>query len=238
MRIHVKLTLWLLTGLILTVAAAQFIQHRIVVREISKLTDINMALLKDREEKNAHNIFISLEQAVAGSLERGEMKKFSKLLEAQRQVKGLTEFSLYDINGVVTHSSDSAFIHKKFPEKLMKPVYQKKERLTFFDDRFMEIYQPEIITNDCIRCHMDWKSGEVGGVAYFRFSLKALQDAKQEVANTMSGLRKSSYWVSLLSVASVVLVLILVSYLLVKSLVGHPLEKISAMFENLSLIHI
>ncbi len=234
MRIHVKLTLWLLSGLILTVTAAQIVQHRIVTREISKLTDINMDLLKDREEKNAHNIFISLEQAVAGSLERGEMEKFSRLLDAQRRVKGLTEFSLYDNKGVVTHSSDASFINKRLPPDLAKPVYQDKERLNFFDDKFMEIYQPHIVNNDCIRCHMDWKLGEVGGVSYFRFSLKALQDAKREVANTMAGLRKASLWVSVVSVASVVLVLILVSYFLVKNMVGHPLEKISVMFEDIA----
>jgi len=59
MKLNLKLTLSLLTGLILVLFLAQIIQHRNISEMISNLSGSNMKLLKERELESALNIFHS-----------------------------------------------------------------------------------------------------------------------------------------------------------------------------------
>ena len=104
MKLHIKLSLAILSGLVVIIAIAQIIQYVGAISLISNLTENNITILKEREEQSVRNIFRSVERAVSGSLERGEMEKFVKLLEAQQELEGLLEFSLYNQEGVVTHN--------------------------------------------------------------------------------------------------------------------------------------
>ena len=105
MKLHTKLVLSLLSGLIIFVVITQFLQHYRIIGLISELSQASTDLMRQREEQSARNIHTSADRAIAGSLERGEMEKFSRLLEEQRDVKGLLEFSLFSPKGKVTHSS-------------------------------------------------------------------------------------------------------------------------------------
>ena len=67
---------------------------------------------RSASKRTPENIFATAENAVKGSLERGEMDKFITLLQDQKRIKGLLEFSLFNRQGVVTHSSDAAFLNK------------------------------------------------------------------------------------------------------------------------------
>ncbi len=87
MKLNLKLTLALLAGLILVLSLAQLIQHKNMTGIISDISSSNMKLLKERETENALNIFHSVDRAVAGSLKRGEMEKFAKLIKAQKNGK-------------------------------------------------------------------------------------------------------------------------------------------------------
>jgi len=48
---------------------------------------------------------VSLEDGVKGSLERGQMLNFKKLLASQKKIKGVVDISLYDRTGKINLSS-------------------------------------------------------------------------------------------------------------------------------------
>ncbi|MEA2083318.1 MAG: methyl-accepting chemotaxis protein [Thermodesulfobacteriota bacterium] len=234
MKLHTKLILSLLASLIVVVAVAQILQYVGVTGVISSLAQSNINLLKEREEENARNIFLAVERAVKGSLERGEMKKFTRILEAQKEVKGLLEFSLYGRDGIVSHSSDPSFLKKSLPEEIKSRLMSNQEMIVRRTEKVMEFYQPQIITEDCVRCHIDWRVGDNGGTTHFRFSMKALAVAREQATKTMSNIKASALTNSLLSVVGIVLVIVVVMYLLVNRLVARPLKNITGMVKDIA----
>ncbi len=225
MKLNLKLTLALLAGLILVLSLAQLIQHKNMTGIISDISSSNMKLLKERETENALNIFHSVDRAVAGSLERGEMEKFAKLIKAQKKVKGLLEFSLFDINGTATYSSDSLFVGNKLSEDIKKELFSNHEMIIKHTDEAMEIYKPQPVTKDCVRCHVSWEEGSTGGVIYFRFSNKALKTANLNSYNVMSKLKKISLRNSLISLVTIIAICVILMTYFVKKFVGIPLGQ-------------
>ncbi|MBU0484364.1 MAG: chemotaxis protein [Proteobacteria bacterium] len=118
------------------------------------------------------NVFNSFHEGVKGSLERGQMKSFQRLLSQQQEIEGVLNVSLYDRTGKLNLSSnkngDRGTINLS-PEVLAS----KKLVIDVKDDR-IQIMSPQIVVMDCIRCHHDWKVGEQGGVLSFSYDLSSL----------------------------------------------------------------
>ncbi|RJR32808.1 MAG: chemotaxis protein [Desulfobacteraceae bacterium] len=193
-----------------------------------------MALLKQREEGFAKEIFRSVERSVAGSLERGEMEKFNQLLREQRKTEGLLEFSLYDRKGVVTHSTDTSNLKKKLSGDHQETLLRGKEMIFFWGKDTITIYKPQEVTADCVRCHMTWKEGEVGGVTSMVFSTAALNKAEGESLATIAALQSSTVLTSALSVLGIVLVLAVTMYLLIRRLMALPLRTLTGRFSEIA----
>ncbi len=232
MRLHTKLTLSLLVGLLLVVTLAQVFQYRSSIDQITSLSKQDIQLMQEREEEHAKNIFRSVERAIAGSLERGEMEKFTKILNAQKDVEGLLEFSLFDRQGVVTHSSDEEFLNKELSEDLKDRLLSSFDTYMTHGEGMIEIYQPQPVNRDCVRCHAGWNEGEVGGVTYFRFSTEALQDAEVQAQNSISNLVKTTFQNSLTTVVGIILVLLTAMYFLVRKFVGRPLGEFVTLLQR------
>ncbi len=158
MKLHTKLTLSLLLGLLLVMTLAQVLQYTGVVARISMLSSQDMKLLRATEERAVRNICVSVENAVAGSLQRGEMQKFTRLLEEQRAVKGLIEFSLYDRNGIVSHSSSVSAVKREMPANLRQRLLNNASEVVESTPEAIHIYRPHVVSNDCVRCHTGWKN--------------------------------------------------------------------------------
>lgn len=234
MKLHTKLIMFLLAGLTVVIVIAQIVQYRSVTRMISTMSQDNLNILKDREERFAKEVFRSISQAVEGSLERGEMDKFAKLLSEQRNVEGLIEFSLHDMKGVVTYSSDERFINKALPQDIHAQLKQKPETLLNWNDQFIDIYHPEMITGDCIRCHTQWALGGIGGITHFRFSLESLITARslssQGLAYTQKGIIQNAAY----TIAFLLLVLIISVFVLTKRLIVKPLKHFAQTFNHVA----
>ncbi|MEW6234297.1 MAG: response regulator [Candidatus Omnitrophota bacterium] len=198
------LILTLLLGLIGIVAVSQILFYQSVIRQITAFGETNSEELRKREENNARNIFLSVERATAGSLERGEMAKFARLLEAQKKIEGLLEFSLYDRKGIATHSSDPYYISSRLPQELKEQLFHRPDMLLRYTNDAFEIYQPQMVVEDCIRCHTDWKKGEIGGVTYFRFSKEALKNSEKRTEAAIFNMKKATFHNSLLTIFVIV----------------------------------
>ena len=118
MKTHLKPILWLVGGIAVMFLASLALELYRNAAMLRKFSAENLGLLQQREQQNAENIFATAENAVKDSLERGEMDKFVVLLQGQKAINGLQEFSLFDRKGVVTHSSDQAFVNKRLPAEL------------------------------------------------------------------------------------------------------------------------
>lgn len=234
MKLHTKLVITLVSGLIVVVIIAEFLQSRKITELMSDFAKTNIELLKEREESFAKNTYLSVSRAVAGSLERGEMDKFTRLLIQQRKVEGLLEFSLYNDQGFVTHSSDKTFVNKKIPPELKDRLFKNPEMFLRWQKDAIEIYKPQEIVMDCIRCHIDWKEGAIGGVTSFRFSTQALNNLKEKSETIISKMSRSSLMSSFFSVLGIVIVLAMTMYIVVMKLVSKPLGSTVEMFRDIA----
>jgi len=236
MKLHVKLGITILMGITIVVVAAQSLQYLSTSKLISKLSGKNLEILKLREEEFAINLFHSIKRSVADSIERGEMQKFSKLIREQKKIKGLMEFSLYGKAGAVTHSTENSNIGKKIPPQIFETIEKahNPEMVLKWEKNSIEIYSPQIIKPDCIRCHTDWPQQGIGGVTFLRLSTDALGQAQVEAGSAMKSMKKSYVTGSLISVLAILVVLSLTMYVLIRKLVSSPLEKTVAMLKDIA----
>ncbi len=121
------------------------------------------------------NLFGTFEEGVKGSLERGQMKNFQLLLQEQKNITGVLNASLYDRHGDLDMSSNGAeTMAGKLPDKLFRNLNKQMARIVEIEDNQINIYAPQAITPDCVRCHPGWQVGGQGGILYFAYDILPL----------------------------------------------------------------
>ena len=241
MSLQSRLILAFLAGLVLVVVAAQGVQYWRISGKLGSMADSNAALVQKMVEQNAISIFTSVERAISGSLKRGEMEKFDQLVREQRHVPGLLEFSLYDNEGRISSStvlmgSDIENKHIKSTRYLTKeclnchdkekidlgweiPLEDTMTYMRSLDEKTLrhgantiEIFQPQKVVADCIRCHHQWRLGEVRGVTHFKFSKAALLRVESKIKEALGQIKRDTLWTSLGVAVVMVLVLTPMGY--------------------------
>jgi methyl-accepting chemotaxis protein len=226
MKLQFKPILWMVGGIIFMFAASLGLDVYRNAVNLRKLSGENLASLEEREWKSAENVFLTVENAVKGSLERGEMEKFVRLLKAQREVKGLLEFSLFDREGKVTHSSDTSFLNRKLPVDLQNRLITSLEPVKRRTSDAFEIYQPQRVQADCLRCHTSWKEGEAGGVLFCRFSTDSLTQAQQQWAMSMHGMKRTQVLHGGITTLVIALIFSTLAALVVRYQIAAPLIRV------------
>ncbi len=231
MRLDIKLTLSLLAGLLIVVTLGQVFQYVTLRKQMVDLVASDAEVLYKHEIEAARNIYYTAQSSVAGSLQRGEMEKFQRLLEDQRGVKGLEEFSLYSTSGIVSHSSDPANVGRDMPVDLVERLGSSTEELFIESPEFIEIYKPQEVTGDCVRCHTDWSVSDVGGVTYFRFATVAAAEAAHQAHAALASLQKDTVRNAIISIVGVVVVLVATIYFVIRRFVTRPLDRLAEALE-------
>lgn len=226
MRLHVKLALILTGSMVVLLSIAQTWQVTRRVGELREVSDRALALLEQREEINARNVARAAEYAVAGSLERGEMEKFSRALEAQRDIEGLLEFSLFSQSGEIVHSTDPERLGTPLPDDRFDRNLRRRQFVTH--DDHVEVFVPQAINEDCRRCHVDWPRSGFGGGLYVAFSREAVTTARADAVQSMSEAKRGA----IREGALLVTVLCLVLAGLVHVFLGRPLARFVGMFDH------
>ena len=213
-----------MVAILTVIVTAQAIQYSIVSLKLSQLAQCNTSLLKNNEESFARNIHLTIESGISGSLERGEMEKFNCLVKDLKRIDGLSEFSLFNDAGVATYSSHDAFLKRQIPSEINGKLKNDKTMLVFWQEKTIDIYTPQLINADCIRCHMQYKVGDIFGITLFRFSTEKLLNAnilsKQAIYDT-----KRSFLFT--SVAACILLLTILSAtitIVVRLVITNPLD--------------
>ncbi len=231
MKLQTKIMLILITATVIVLTTVQVLQFFGILKNISELSETNISLIRQSEEDKAKNIFLSVEHAVAGSLERGEMEKFTKLIKEQDKIKGLLEFSLFGRHGTVAYSSRDEFLNKKMDKTLFESLEKKQNTLVLNKEKTIEIYQPQKVSSDCIRCHVTWKQGELGGVTYFRFETESLATAIEKATQTISGIKTGFLINTLIVVLCMIFVMIAIISVLIRKMIGKPLDSVIRLLE-------
>jgi methyl-accepting chemotaxis protein len=231
-QLHVKLIVFIVVIVVLVSGVTQYLQYQQTHDIIVDLADANITLLEEREEHAAKNVYLSVENALKGSLERGEMVKFSHILNQQNDIDGLLEFSLFSRDGIVTHSSKPEFIRKEMDPEIRQRIEGNFDLMMNKTDNALEIYKPQFVNGDCIRCHTTWKLGENGGTSYFRFSNEALKTATAHSNNRLEKLKSASLSSSLWSLVAMTAITCFMVYVLIALFVKRPLNGFIGFLEQ------
>jgi hypothetical protein len=225
MKLQFKPIFWLLGAMLVVFALFVALQQQRTFSGLNQLQTQNIAVLEAREWSNAENVNQSAQLAVSSSLERGEMEKFRKVLEAQRQIQGLLEFSLYNRQGVATHSSDPSALGKALPADLRASLLRDPVQAKRLTGEAFEIYHPQAIRPDCVRCHVGWPAQGISGVLAMRFSTSSLTKAKQDWAVTVGKLRKRQMLEAGAGALLVAVCFFALTVLVVRTKIAGPLSR-------------
>ena len=226
MNLHFKPILWLVGGIIVAFALSLVIQLYRNTQLLQRLAVENAALIEKSEWKNAENVFLTTQNSVQNSLERGEMDKFINILQSQRNVKGLLEFSLFNPNDVVTYSSDSTSLKKTLPPDVRTAMETKSGRFERLTTDAFEIYSPQAVTTDCLRCHTSWKLGGNGGTLLCRFSTDSLAQSKQASAASMVKIKSSQITSGLVATIVIAGFFVVLAIVVVRYQIAAPLSVV------------
>jgi len=233
MKLHAKLILCLLSVLLVIVLISQIFQQARGTAALQHLADESRAALETREWINAENVSRAVQFAAVDSMERGEMGRFEKILVAQREVKGLLEFTLYDNKGIAQYSSDKKYRGQKLPTELQQKLLSSPDHFKRQTETAFEIYQPQIAKASCIECH-EWKPDQIGGVLAFRFSTETLDNANKEAIVSMTELRHASHLWMFITIVVIIGVFIVVAYFVVRRLITRPLARLADGLDQIS----
>ncbi len=124
---------------------------------------------------SVNTLFISLQEGVSDSLERGQMRNFKRLLKRQKKIEGVMDVSLYDREGKLDmSSSDEGKGEKQLSDELIRKLSSDQSTYQVVSENDIKIYSPQAIKADCIRCHPAWKVGEQGGILTLTYDITEL----------------------------------------------------------------
>ena len=225
MKLHTKLIVALLSCIFVIIIIFQIFQYNETISLTNQLSNNHLIILKEREIKQATNIFRSFHFAVQGSIERGEMEKFEKLIQSQSNIEGLIEFTLYNPNGIASYSTDQRSIGKRIPSQIQKQISNNMIS-TQVRGNILDIYHVEKTTSDCMRCHPTWTIDSIGGFTHFQFSSQSLIQSHNQSLSILEEMTKSTIKFSLLTVAVLFISISIVCYYLVWRFVRKPLKEL------------
>lgn len=164
---------------------------------------------------SVHTLFTSLEDGVKGSLEKGQMRNFQKLLHRQKEIKGVIEVTLYDSNGSANLSSNEddfpPDLDPKFVSRLgteLKPIWQKEHEI-------IKISAPQLVIADCIRCHPTWKLDTMGGIISLTYDLTSLN----KTINRLQLFMSAGALVLLLFISAII-------FIVMRKMVSNPINAV------------
>ncbi|HSR35931.1 MAG TPA: methyl-accepting chemotaxis protein [Desulfurivibrionaceae bacterium] len=169
---------------------------------------------------SVHTLFNSFEEGVKGSLERGQMGNFKKLLEQQKAIRGVIDVSLYDRTGKINLSSSGDKAVKARPPEFLQQMAAAKTTIIKKNGNTVQFLGPQMVAADCIRCHPTWTEGEVGGSLSLTYDLSFLTKTTRTL---LIYLAVGS--LGLLGLAAAIMTLVM------RRLVSMPID---ALIENLS----
>lgn len=227
MKLQTKITIALVAGIIGISLGAQVIQQLSLRRSMQTLVDENLQTVQKDQTDMVDNLRIASQPALLDFMLAGEMDRFRKMLEAQKQVAGLTEVGLTNYKGVITNSTVVANQKKSLSADLLSKLLVSDATVRQQTADSFEIYKPLPVTQACMECHSEFKGAKMGGILYYRFSSASFEEEKRQWAGFAEAVLSKSQLNSLVSTGVLVLSLAALIAYLIQRMVARPLLSAS-----------
>jgi methyl-accepting chemotaxis protein len=89
-----------------------------------------------------------------------------------------------------------------------------------------EIYEPLVVTPDCVRCHTAWKQSDTGGTLLCRFSTDSLTQAKQASTASLRKIKTSQILSGSLTTLVIAGIFVALAVLVVRHQIAAPLAVV------------
>lgn len=211
--IGIKIGLTLIPLLMLSFILLQFF----IVGEFKKSSQI-------QSEKNLNLLSYSVFQTVRSAMNLGDRALIDKSLHDAGQMKGIKELKIHQSQAVIETFGMSV---KPSTEDVVVSVFKDpiQKNITLDDDKGhrLRLLQPLIAEQDCLACHATSQKGDVLGVMDMTFSF----DEIDAYINAVS-------WKLLLIFSLSLLLTTVLILLILKKVVGNPLEILLERIKDLS----
>ncbi len=148
--------------------------------------------LRDEAYTQARNVFTSLEMGTRGSLERGEMETFERLLRDLGKIQGVLEIGLAGPDGKIAYSSHADRVRQALDPGWFRGAATAGGRVSEVEDAgALTLLRAHRMGRDCLRCHAEAAEGDLAGVLYVRYSLAGLVRAEQASARFLARARRA-----------------------------------------------
>ncbi len=186
----------------------------------------------------AQNVFMSLETAARGSLERGEMEVFKVMLDELGEIKGVREIGLTDREGLIMFSNNKDLLKKKLAEEIFQGAMAAKSEMFMKEEKdSILLARIHLMEPDCIRCHFEAGLGDVAGALYVRYDTGDLGEARQNLVADMAATRSSSILVGIANGLFSLAAAIISVYLLLGRAVRRPMDGVNRMLKEMAAGH-
>jgi hypothetical protein len=234
MRLQTKLILSVLLGLVLVVMVVQLVQQVWTIRALHRLESENLKQEENSQWEHIDDLRSAIMSSLESAMNEGEMDRFRKILESQKQIRGIHEVALANFKGVVTYSTQKEKLRQTLPSELTAQLLSKPEAIRRRVGGSLEVYQPLPITTGCRECHGEFKQNSVGGVMVYRFSAEKVDDAREQWTRFVDTVSQSGIYGSVATILALVTLLGLLCLWLMRTQVVSPLEQIAGKLSSSS----
>jgi methyl-accepting chemotaxis protein len=228
MKLQTKFILWLVPALVGVYAISQIVQQVHSRKLLNALSLTNLNHLDQLAQQNAETVEDSLMAAVRDAMKEGNMDSVQKIMNDQRGVRQLLEFSLTDDQGKVAYSSHAAFLRKSLPTDLKSTLFSRPDKLTRRTNDTIELYQPLVAEEACVECHTDWKKDGIGGVGYVRLSTTEASAAQREWDTSVRQLERDNQMGALVTFGCLAVLMCGLCLGVVRKLVVRPFSSLAS----------
>lgn len=226
MKLQTKLMLGLLGGLLLVYLTSALVQRHFNNAAVGKFARESQAGEESRQWQWVGTLRQAVFTSLLDAMAAGDMGKFEKILQAQRDVPGLQELSLYSHKGAVAYTTQPAAMKRELPADLRRSLFAG-DSVQRRNDTSLELYFPQRADKSCLECHEEVQAGEVLGVMTMRFSDEALKRAEAGWVNFDRRIRRTNLLTSLGTLVGMMVVVAILVAAAVHYLMAVPVERLA-----------
>lgn len=229
MRMNIQSKVGSFLGLVLLISfglAGWIATHR-TIAVVDNLSGEYRTALEEAAYQRALNVFTSLETGAQGSLERGEMLVFAKLINDLGRIQKVQEIGLTNPEGTITFSNIETrrqtrmdANHLKGALAKGKAIYQHQSEGTLL------LTRAHYMDSDCIRCHTSAKLGDLAGILFVRYDDRDLLQTLASTTRIAESAAGASIMTGIATGCGGLLLACLGIHFLIGGLVRSPLEKV------------
>jgi methyl-accepting chemotaxis protein len=203
--VGIKLTAVLVMTLVIVMGTSFFIQNQMISRNLENLSNLG-----------ARAIFTSVVDSMGASLEKGNMEIFYRDLDRASRSKNVLLVTLYGGDGAQVRSAGTSTADAKIDPELIKKLSSTFDIVVSQQRDAVDLYQVDLVTADCVRCHPGWTIGAPGAVLHMRYSKNDLIQAQN-----------SNLWTNVIAVVVTVIILMVTMFFFIRMMVARPLASMA-----------